>query len=172
MSHDIDWAQVLTGTQVFANGYAWIVEAHVGNRIDLYSPVLDKRHQGSPKPWNKVTVLTADDPRYLKDWREKFIEVLATEEDLHGQQIAELLLTVKLGAHTLGERIDEPDTWTHWRTNVFDRMTVTERRLHVVYFHRIDVAEIADGDLHFYHGRDHEIEDAGRIEAHLHRSKR
>lgn len=151
MSHEIEWRDVLVGTQVFANGYAWVVEIHVGDELTLYSPKLDKRHVGRPKTWNKVTVLTPDDPRYAKGWAEQVIEVTAAQGNsvTPGERahFAEMLLVVKLGSHEIGTKLDGQDWWTP----EFEAVSAEDKRLHLVYFHRVDSSSIEDADLDQYH---------------------
>jgi len=143
VSHEIEWRQVLTATQVFANGYAWLVVRHDSDEVELYSPQLDKTHVGRPKSWNKVTVLTPDDGRYRHGWEHQFVEVQSVPRD----KFAEMLLTIRLGAWHIAER----EEGKPWRTYDFEPMPADRKRAHLLFFHRYDLAAVADEDLDAYH---------------------
>lgn len=145
MTHDIEWGQVLTSTQVFANGYAWLVVRHDGDEFELYSPQLQKTHIGRPKPWNKVTVLTPDDPRYRKGWDSDFIEVLPVKRG----DFAEMLVTIQLGAWQIAER----EEGKPWAVTAFEHMPADQKRAHLLFFHRYDMAAVADDKLDAYHDK-------------------
>lgn len=143
MSHDIEWGQVLTSTQVFANGYAWLVIRHDGDEFELYSPQLQKTHIGRPKPWNKVTVLTPDDDRYRKGWETQFVNVIGIPSD----EFAEMLIVLRLGGWFIAER----EEGKPWSTGAFEHMPAEQKRAHLLFFHRYDMAAVADDQLDAWH---------------------
>lgn len=152
MTHDSEWSQVRVGSQVWVNQYTWIVEQHAGTAVTLYSPALDKRHHGSPKPFVKVPVLTPDDKRYIKDWSEKFLDVTSELDEEQGALYREMLLVVKLGGLMLGDRRDgEP--W--WCPPVEREGSPDQGRLHLIYFHRIEMSHFDDDEIHEIHAADH-----------------
>ncbi len=143
MSHDIEWGQVLSATQVFANGYAWLVVRHDGDEFELYSPQLQKTHIGRPKPWTKVTVLTPDDARYRSGWETQFVEVLPVKR----ADFAEMLVTIQLGGWLIAER----EEGMPWQTVGFEHMPTDQKRAHLLFFHRYDMAAVPDEKLDPYH---------------------
>jgi len=151
-SFELEWRDVKEGSQVWVNNYTWLVEHHVAGQVSMYSPALDKRHVGNPKPWVKVTVLLPGDKRYRQDWSEKFIEVLAESDEVDGALYREMLLVVRLGGRLIGEKPDG-QPWKCWE---MDRMDVSHMRLHFVYFHRVDAAGMEDNDLVALHRIEHE----------------
>jgi hypothetical protein len=108
MSHEAEWRLVRPGSQVWRNGFAWLVISNdmpAGGTVALRSPSLDKEHRGSPPPYGKVFVLTPDDDRYRRSWAEE------TPPGVGAAEWAEALVIVRLGGVVECERLDGDKEW-------------------------------------------------------------
>lgn len=142
MTHEIEWGQVIDGTQVWRNGFAWIVELKVGNQVTLYSPSIDKRHTGTPPSWNKVEVLTADDKRYIRSRADD----LPTPPTVEPIDVAGALVQIRLGASIIAVRDESGLRFEPWES-----MDVAAQRLHLLLAHRLDSGNVTDVELNDYH---------------------
>jgi hypothetical protein len=139
MTHDIEWRDVPVGSQVWANGRAWLVQARIDKTFTLFSPQLDAEREGTPKPWAKATVLTPDDQRYIKSWA----DVLPTSPD----EFVQALVTVRLGGRLIGERHGD----AMWKVGSFESADTIDRKAHLLFFHRLTTDVELPSDPVVYH---------------------
>lgn len=142
MSHEIEWGQVLDGSQVWRNGFTWIVELRIGNQVTLYAPSIDKRHTGTPPSWNKVEVLTVDDKRYIRSPADD----LPTPRGSDEMDVASALVQIRMGAIVIAVRDDDGLRFEPWES-----MNAEAKRLHLLLAHRFSAENIIDAELDDYH---------------------
>jgi len=148
VSHEIEWGQVLPKSQVWRNGFTWIVETHAGGTVTLYAPTIDKRHTGTPPSWNKVEVLTPDDRRYHRS----AADALPTPRGATDIDVAGALVQIRLGATVIAVRDDDGLRFEPW-----DGMDIDSKRLHLLLAHRFSAVNITDAELDTYHGHNSDV---------------
>jgi hypothetical protein len=139
MTHDIEWRDVLIGSQIWANGRTWLVRARMDKTFTLFSPQLDAEREGTPNPWAKATVLTVDDGRYIKSWA----DVLPTSPDA----FVEALVAIRLGGRLIGERRGDDA----WRVGSFELADRIDKKAHLLFFHRLTTDVEGPADPISYH---------------------
>lgn len=151
MSHEAEWGQVLDGSQVWRNGFAWIVESGYksGPQVTLFAPKAGKRHTGSPPKWNKVTVLLPDDPNYIR-----------THNDLKpAMDVASALVVFRLGGQPIAEMRDE-----QWTFQPFEDLDDAGKRLHLLLAHRISSVALEPSQLDGYHDANPDKHTHGKVD--------